>query len=322
MNTDVLFPPYHPGHPRQATAMLDYCSRAHGTRQGTPWLTDPVAEFFRLVYGEPPAWRKLHPLCWMGVCARTLILDRFANTVLAAWSREPSLSVWSLGAGFDARWARLPLMASGKVAVHEWDAPELLRAKRKLLLRSPWVVAYERVRAHSLEIDEAEPADEPVPPKGSGPDAGVPAKSSPRCRWEEALRDAAAQEKGPVLVIAEGLFDLLPPRSKGRLLKVLAETLPRAVVVFDTLNEAAAAYDNKNPARYTGDSSLRTYGLADDAGRQLLESGWMATRAESVFREVQACPLRGWWKPLSWFPLSGSMHNAYRCFMAETALQA
>ena len=123
-------------------------------------------------------------------------------------------------------------------------------------------------------------------------------------------------------MIAEGLFDLLPPRSKGRLLKVLAETLPRAVVVFDTLNEAAAAYDNKNPARYTGDSSLRTYGLADDAGRLLLENGWMATRAESVFREVQACPLRGWWKPLSWFPLSGSMRNAYRCFMAETALQA
>ncbi len=322
MNTDLHFSPYHPGHPIQATAILDYCSRAHGTQQSPPWLTDPVAEFFRLIYGEPPAWRKLHPLCWMGVCARTLILDKFVNTVLAAWSKEPTLSVWSLGAGFDARWARLPLMASSKVTVHEWDVPELLRVKQKLLLHSPWVVAYERVRTHFLEIVNTESVNEDTAPEELGNDVTIPGKISPSHRWEEAIRDAAAQEKGPVLVIAEGLFDLLPIRNKKRLLKVLAETLPQAVIVFDSLNEAAAAYDNKNPARYTGDSNLKTYGLVDDAGQLLLQNGWMVIRAESVFREVQDCPLKGWWKIFSWFPLSGSMHNAYRCFMAETALQA
>lgn len=280
--------------PAQATALLDMCSRAHGSALDIPWVQDPVASFLRIFSGVPPQWKALHPLCWMGVCSRTLLLDRMAADTLAAWSETSCVSVWSLGAGFDGRWARHPLMRRQGLTLHEWDDARILEAKRIALSRSPWSESYARVEAHPWRI-----------PVGPGDTAGA--------EWEKSIREEAERVNGPVMVVMEGLLDLLPLPTKKRLLRLLAKHLPDSVLLFDNLNETAARNDNKAPERYTGSRHLPVQGLAHDAGELLMDCGWLVIRTESVFETMRECPLAGRWKALRLFPLPSAMREAYCC---------
>lgn len=71
-----------------------------------------------------------------------MILDEFDR----ARQTGERLITWSLGGGFDARWARLLGSHSDVLAEHrEVESPALLDLKSRLLRESPYVDAWERV---------------------------------------------------------------------------------------------------------------------------------------------------------------------------------
>ncbi len=134
--------------------------------------------------------------------ARTAITDALLLQIRdAASAVGRPLSVWSIGAGFDARWARL----SGPLSpvVQRWvevEEPRLLATKRVALLGSPFEPHWSRVRTL------------PVVPIGWGIEP--------------------EEDTWPVVVL-DGLLHRVTAQGLRTLLARIREATPRASVLLD-----------------------------------------------------------------------------------------
>lgn len=107
---------------------------------------DPVA---RWLLRERPGLRPSMPAPSLtaSLRARTRLVDQLLLEELRRLSRSGPISLWTLGAGFDARWWRLGRsMRELDVRPHEVDTAEMLGTKQHLLRGSRYAEAYAQVR--------------------------------------------------------------------------------------------------------------------------------------------------------------------------------
>jgi O-methyltransferase involved in polyketide biosynthesis len=280
--------------PAERTAWHDASARARaGCWRGD--FRDPPAEYLLKALGGAAHLPALHPAVNPCVVARAHMLDAM---LLDALRGADHAEVWSIGAGFDARWRRLgphhPEMPA-QVVWHEVDTPRVLALKEELLRDSPFAGAYAAVVRHVVREEE---------------DMGEIARIM--CQGASPTRR---------IVVMEGLLDLLPAHAKHGLLVALRHAMPEGVLLLDALDTAGAAFDNRRPERFTGHPALRVHGTSDDAGLFFLDAGWAVTRSQAIMGRVPAmvCARFGLPAVLGRVPLPAAMTDHYRCYALRPA---
>ena len=244
--------------PLQRTAWLDAGCRARETTRTRPVIDDPFARWMIATYGQARGYDGLHPSLRLGVIARTW---RFDQAIIRRADRArrsgTTFELWSLGTGFDARRIRLAHALEGVVSVYrEFDLKPVLDAKNILIHASPFAGAYGPLDFVSID-------------------------------WPEHLPAALPRSEKPVLIVAEGLVDFLPPVVRLDLLDRLKSSAPRSILLIDALSRAGTDYDNRRPERYTGDRNLRMEPAPDEPALSHAEAGWVTIDRSSLFSAMR-----------------------------------
>ena len=98
--------------------------------------------------------------------ARATLVDRMLDEEADhARGAGESISLWTFGGGFDARWHRLARALGEAVCEHvEVEVPDVLATKELILSRSPFAAGWARVHRRALPIDQWRvPSGEPGP---------------------------------------------------------------------------------------------------------------------------------------------------------------
>lgn len=275
--------------PLERTAWLDMCARGCAPAWAREGFSDELAEYLVGSVGQSPEYAALHPLVTPCILLRAKMFDKLLSELLMGSTQRQYLHIWTIGAGFDSRWARMAAMFPA-VCFHEVDTKRIVDLKTQLVGNSPLAGSFGQVQRHAVDC------------------------------WRDL---AAVMQKypGPRIVVAEGLFDYLPQHEKSELLKYLHGSNEESVLLLDALNMHGAAYDNRRPEWYTGDPTLRVHGLPDDPGAFFLESGWALTRCHSIFAELPALLCRKY-RLLRWvknLPMPASFTQKYQLYSLTSA---
>ncbi|MEA4991634.1 hypothetical protein SDC9_27284 [bioreactor metagenome] len=270
--------------PFERTAWLDMCARGCATSWAREGFSDGLAEHLVGSVGQSPEYATLHPLVAPCILLRARMFDRMLSELLMRSSQRQFVHIWTIGAGFDSRWARMGAMFP-EVFFHEADTKRLVDLKTEMVGKSPLAASFGRVLRHAVNS------------------------------W----RDLAATMQdypGPRIIVAEGLFDYLPEHEKRELLHALHGNNEETVLLLDALNMYGAAYDNRRPEWYTGDPTLQVHGLPGDPGAFFLEAGWALTRCHSIFAELPALLCRKY-RVLRWIkrlPIPSAFAQKYQVY--------
>lgn len=242
----------------QRTAWLDAGCRALETTRARPVIDDPFAQWMIATYGQAQGYDGLHASLRLGVIARTWRFDQAIIRRLDRARRSgTTFELWCLGAGFDARRIRLAHALEGAVSVYrEFDLKPVLEAKDLLIQASPFAGAYGPLDFVSVDRPEHLPA-------------------------------ALPQSEKPVLIVAEGLVDFLPPVVRLDLLERLKSSAPRSVLLIDALSRAGTDYDNRRPEHYTGDKNLLMEPAPDQPALYHAKAGWVTIDRSSLFSAMR-----------------------------------
>lgn len=115
------------------------------TASGSP--IDPVAEWLsemRPALVTAPASGSIVAM----MRARTRVLDRMLAQVIDA--TPDATTLWSLGAGLDARWLRHDALRNRSLRCQEVDVPAVIFYKEQLLHSGPWSGSFSQVGRHAL----------------------------------------------------------------------------------------------------------------------------------------------------------------------------
>lgn len=200
-----------------------YCHHVTGDRHG---LARPVSSWLIGRVGPPDFAPQIQPRTLHGVTLRAKVMDDWLDDMLAQGAGKRPVTVLSLGAGFDSRWlGRL----GSSAAIERWievDRPEVLAAKRDVLMASQFRAAYDLVEQRAGDL-----ADDP----------------------ERLLSDLG----GPVIVIAEGVLDYLAQPDRDRVLSALRNKLVLSGMLLDAQNALFQRLANRKAEANTGSSTIR-----------------------------------------------------------------
>jgi len=192
--------------------------------------------------------------------ARSSMVDqRGAAEVAGARARGESLTYWSLGGGFDARWYRLRPVMGSLDSHHELEDPEVMAFKERVLSSSTFAGHWASIRRTTL----------------------------PERRW------TVPQTDGPVLVVLEGVAVRLGVPGLEALLQRVRSDAPRARVILDlpgilqaqggaSVGGAVAVGSARSrwmSAQGTGAAALSQRTLRR-LGWEVREDTWMSARPE------------------------------------------
>ena len=270
--------------PLERTAWLDMCARGSAPSWTRGRFSDELAEHLVGSVGRSPEYAALHPLVPPCILLRAKMFDRLLSELLKSSTQRQFIHVWTIGAGFDSRWARMEAMYP-EVCFHEADTKRIVDLKTELVGQSPLAASFGRVLRHAVHS------------------------------WRD-LAAAMQDYPGPRIIVAEGLFDYLPEHEKRELLHALHDNNAETVLLLDALNIHGAVYDNRRPEWYTGDPTLRVHGLPGDPGAFFLEAGWALTRCRSIFAELPALLCRRY-RVLRWIkylPIPAAFAQKYQLY--------
>ena len=222
---------------------------ALGTVEGSRirQAADPVAAWLLRNHAElageaPP------PITVATTRLRTATIDRmFGEEAHRARHLGQKLAVWTLGGGFDSRWYRLHPALDGILdEVGEVEEPGLLQLKNRLLVESPYSMAWFKVSKRALT----------------------------RQRWGVHDYDDDIQP----LIVLETLTERLPGEAAAALLQQLRETSPRARVLAQLPGRTAselATWSTKKLHQWGWQITdevrkAARVGLRTDAGRHIV----------------------------------------------------
>ena len=191
--------------------------------------------------------------------ARSSMVDeRVAGLVASARAAGESLTYWSLGGGFDARWYRLRPVLGSLDSHHELEDPEVMAFKHRVLEASTFAGHWEGIRTTTM----------------------------PEAQWTVPRTD------GPALVVLEGVAVRLGLPALEALLQRIRSDAPRAIVVLDlpgilpsggpTARSAVAVGSSRSrwmSAQGTGAAALTRRTLRR-LGWSVQEDVWMSARPE------------------------------------------
>lgn len=197
----------------EETMLIPLWGRARETRRADALFRDPRAVEMVEAIDYDFARFERYDLARMLEPVIAVRTELLDRAVAAFLARHPDATVINLGAGLDTRFFRLD---NGRVTWFEVDLPRSMALRKRLI---PEGDRHPYVTGSVLETD-----------------------------W----LDAIGQPKGPVLIVAEGLFMYLKEPELRTLVARLAERFPGAELLFET---------NSPLSHRGGNSAMRRGGL-------------------------------------------------------------
>ncbi|CCH48470.1 hypothetical protein [Pseudodesulfovibrio piezophilus] len=235
--------------------------------------------------GQPGAFPVLHRMVAPSLVCRSMVLDSMLKKTLATWKGNEPVSVWNVGSGAEFRWPRIRTDLKRDVSWHECELPVIAELKRRLFKSAPVAEEFAVVQQHTV---------------------------SSMCDFPAVLGDPDRNH----VIIFDGVMDCLPVAQKSILLTAVRRACPRALLIFDALDEKGAAFDNRRPERFTGHPALRMYGLPGDIGEFFLQNGWALHEAVKIMDGVVklACTRFHLPKVIGKLKLPAAVTAHYHCY--------
>lgn len=188
------------------TGLLTAFCHAIESRSPAPLLVDPQAEALAdrltpLLANSPDKFQRrlAHAQLRDSLVVHIALRARKYDDYARDFTRRhPGATVVNLGCGLDTRFWRID---DGQLHFYDLDLPEMIALKRRL------VVEPDRYRLIGRSVLDHQ--------------------------W---LADLAAEQPGPCLFLAEGLFMYLPPADVRALVRALTAQFPGSELVFETVS--------------------------------------------------------------------------------------